>query len=286
MPRFQDEQPYAVNNAKYLALLLIFFGAVLGIVYLCTEELVVRKLVLSLALPVGFCWLGLLTITYFLIVNNRKWLGLICMFLTLVFSLSGNQVLKQSLAQSLEYEFSEFSVEQSEEFDVIVLLGGGTGYGIHGQSQLGSSGDRVMVALQMFENGKAKKIVCTGSSIAALANSEKPAPREQSKEILVRAGVPDEKIELVEGRTTAEEMESLSKMFRDSKLKIGIISSAWHLPRVMRLAAKHDVKAHPIPSDFLAGESRLSILSIVPSAGAMAANTKLIKELIAKSAGQ
>lgn len=286
MRRFHEDDQPAVNNAKYLAILLIFYGLILGLIYLCTEPMVVRKIVLATVLPAGLCWLGLLTLTYFLIVNNRKWLGLVCMILTLLFSLAGNRFLVGVMARPLEQPFLEFRVDQSEVYDVIVLLGGGTSFGANGQSQLNTNGDRVMVAAQMYHQGKTKKIICTGSTIQSLAHPDEPSPGEQSLEVLVRAGVPKTVIELVDGRNTAEEIKALSVKFEKSKLKIGLISSAWHLPRVLRLASKHGLKVDAIPANFISGHSRFDLTSIVPSGAALHLNSKVAKELIAKSLGQ
>ncbi len=286
MRRFQDDQTQSVNNAKHLALLLIFYGLILGAIYFLTEEIVVRKIVLSLVLPVGFCWISLLSVTYFLIVNHRRWLALFCMLLTVVFSLAGNKFLTNALASSLERPYLDFRVKDSPEYDVLVLLGGATKFGGNEQSQLNAAGDRVMVALQMYEQGKTKKILCTGSPVDSLNHPDEPSAAEQSVEILHRCGVPRESLDLLDGRNTKEEIANLAKEFKDSKLKIGIISSAWHLPRVMRLVQTTGLKAEPVPANFLSGIGKFDITGLVPSAGAMSANSSLIKEMLAKSLGQ
>ena len=286
MRRFQEEQAPAVNNAKYLALLLIFFGILLGTVYLCTEEIVVRKILLKLALPTGFCWIALLSVSYFLIVNNHRWLGFLCISLSLVFSIAGNEIVASLLARSLEEPYLDFRIEDAKEYDVVVLLGGGTHFAANEQSQLGPSGDRVMVALQMHQMQKTGKIICTGSPILSLNQNLHPSPGEQSREILIRSGVPAADIELVEGRNTGEEIRNLAKRFREGDLKVGIISSAWHLPRVTRLADAEKLRFEPIPSDFISSEIEVTAVSMIPQGGPMAVNTKLIKEMIAKAVGQ
>ena len=277
-----------VNNFKHMVLLLFLLGLILGVIYLCTEAIVVRKVVLSLILPVGFCWLGLLTLTYFLIVNQRKWLGLLAMLMTLIYSLCGNEFVAATIAKSLEQPFSDFRVEDAQQLDVLVLLGGGTRLGPHRQSQLGSSGDRVMVALRMYLAGKTRKILCTGSALESLAAPDEPNPGEQSYEILLAAGIPRDALDLVEGRNTSEEIANIKKKLGQGRVpqSVGLVSSAWQLPRVMRLAKKHGLQAEPIPADFIFSSPRFNITSVVPSASGMSANGKLLKELIAKAYGE
>ena len=285
MRSYQDEASSSVNNAKYLALLLIFLGSILGIIYLTNERIVLQKVILALVMPIGFCWMGLLTLTYFLLVNNRRGLGFTAMVFTLLFSLCGNEMVSNAVATNLEEQYFGFRVEDSAVYDYVIVLGGGTKFSRNERSELSSSGDRVMLALQMYENGKAKKLICTGTNIKGLSLADVPSPGEQAMEILTRAGVPSKSIELSEGRNTSEEMAQLAKRFNKGE-KIGIITSAWHLPRAMRLAQKKQLKAEPIPSNFISSKPNFKLTSIIPSAGAMAANTQLAKELIAKAVGQ
>ncbi len=285
MRSYHEEASSRVNNAKYLALLLIFFGSILGIIYLTNERIVLQKVILALVMPIGLCWMGLLTMTYFLLVNNRRGLGFMAMVFTLLFSLCGNGMVSNAVATNLEEQYYGFRVEDAVVYDYVIVLGGGTKFSRNERSELSSSGDRVMVALQMYKNGKAKKLICTGTKIKGLSLADDPSPGEQMMEILTRAGVPTKSIELSEGRNTSEELTQLAKRFNKGE-KIGVITSAWHLPRAMRLAQKNQLKADPIPSNFISSKPHFMLTSIIPSAGAMDANTKLAKELIAKALGQ
>jgi len=285
MRSYHEEASSRVNNAKYLALLLIFFGAILGIIYLTNERIVLQKVILALVMPIGLCWMGLLAMTYFLLVNNRRGLGFMAMVFTLLFSLCGNGMVSNAVATNLEEQYYGFRVEDAVVYDYVIVLGGGTKFSRNERSELSSSGDRVMVALQMYKNGKAKKLICTGTKIKGLSLADDPSPGEQMMEILTRAGVPTKSIELSEGRNTSEELTQLAKRFNKGE-KIGVITSAWHLPRAMRLAQKNQLKADPIPSNFISSKPHFMLTSIIPSAGAMDANTKLAKELIAKALGQ
>lgn len=282
-----NEQPAKLRTQlKHGMYLLVVFVIAMGLVGFFTEWMLVRKILIRLAMPVGVCWIGLILVTYFLFLNGRRNSGFLCLGLTLVFSLAGNVVVSWLLASSLENPHRDFDYERTPEFDVVILLGGGTMTGYNVQPQLGPSGDRVMLALHMFVSGKAKKIVCTGSHISLLAPEGELSPGEQSQAILVRSGVPAGKIELVDGRNTYEEIANLADKFHGSDLKIGVISSAWHLPRVMRLANTHGLRAEPLPANFLTPLHPVSPFSLIPTSGNMRVNEMLLKEWLARLVGQ
>ena len=267
-------------------ILLFAFCGLLGVVFLTTEAIVVRKLLIRLVVPTGVCWLGLLVTTYFLFLNRRRYSASACLLITLLYTLAGNTLVAQSLAHSLERPYHAFEIEDVKSYDVVVLLGGGTMMGYHGQPQLGQSGDRVMITLQLYEAGKAKRVVCTGSQAFA-ANAKKGlSPGEQAQTILIRAGVPKEKIELIEGRTTSEEIQNLARLFQNTNSKVAVVSSAWHLPRVMRLAQRSGFQVDPIPANFLSKPISVDPMMIVPSAGNLAISGMLLKERLAQLVGQ
>jgi len=286
--QFRSSQQPDLRNRYFgpLVVFLLLFCVIAGAIFLTSEKIVLQKFLLALVKPMGLCWVALITLTYLLITNGQRFLGFFAMSITLFFSLAGNGAMVNSLASVLERPYLDFQVTSAPRYDCLVLLGGGTSFKQNQQSQLGSSGDRVMVAAAMYHQGKVEKILCTGTVIKQFAVEGVPSGGEQARELLIRVGVPEEKIELISGRNTREEMRSLSKRFSDSDDRVGLISSAWHLPRVMRLAVKNGVRAEPVPSDFMTGFGKFTILSLIPSSGAMQDNTKLLKELLAEKMGQ
>lgn len=285
MNRFPDSLGLS-GNIKALLLLLIFFGGILGIAYFVGDMFLIRKILLALVLPVGFLWLTLLTLTYLLIVNQRRVLGLVALLVTLVYSASGNGIIGGVFAEKLESPYFNFQVVQADPIDYLVILGGGTNFGRNEQPQLTDAGDRVMVALQMYKLGKAKKIICTGTISNNFAPGEVPSLGEQTRQLLLNCGVPDSDIEVVKGKTTEEEIQNLSKRFENNESKtLGIVSSAIHLPRVARMAKRHNLEFSPVPANFISGVRQFSLLSIIPSASSLKANSQVAKELIAQAIG-
>ncbi len=49
--------------------------------------------------------------------------------------------------------------------------------------------------------------------------------------------------------------------------RVGLISSAWHLRRALRLAARHDFDPVPLPADFRGRVEWFGAYSLIPSGG-------------------
>lgn len=108
---------------------------------------------------------------------------------------------------------------------------------------------------------------------------------EQARIILIDLGVPEEAVVRLQGRNTFEEMESIAERFGDHR--VGILTSAWHLPRAMRLAESAGVSAVPVPSNFIGrGVVRdlpagAVIRDCVPRHEALLINARAMKEYLA-----
>lgn len=180
-------------------------------------------------------------------------------------------------------QFREITPLQGPAFERVTLLGGATGETDAGGFQVNENGDRVVMAARLFHCGKANRIYCSG-----IRNTEESRfatdEAEQSRAILLELGVPDSKILKIGGCNTAEEMMALREVA--SGQPIGVISSAWHLPRVLRLAERSGVSAVPIPCGFLCNLDRRRswrsrLKDFIPGHRAMMMNTYAVREYLA-----
>ena len=64
-------------------------------------------------------------------------------------------------------------------------------------------------------------------------------------------GVSSEVLELAGGCNTHEEMGDLAKRCAPSGQRVGLLTSAWHLPRAQQLVKKNGLDLIPLPSDFV-----------------------------------
>ena len=72
----------------------------------------------------------------------------------------------------------------------------------------------------------------------------------------------------------------------DPTLRVGIITSAYHLSRAMRLAAANGVLAEAVPANFRASKLAPSPSWVVPSADNLLHTAKALKEHVAGLIGR
>jgi uncharacterized SAM-binding protein YcdF (DUF218 family) len=264
--------------------LLAFLGALfVGGAGLVSGPTMVEKLLTALATPVGLVWLGLIVLVYFCMLNRQSWPALIGFGCWLVLTVGGNQLVANWLANSLEAPFQEIEIFDVEPFDTVVVLGGGTNSLRNGRSQLSSSGDRIATAARLFHAGQVKRLVCTGTQTFR-SNPKDLHPREEAAGILIGLGVPREFVLQMKGENTSQEMANLKAWIdqHDSDGRVGILTSAWHLPRAMRLAESQGLEVHPIPSNFASGPFRPSPDLVVPSGQNLMVTGQMMKEYLAR----
>lgn len=257
-----------------------------GLVAFCLnpELLFWQKVATEMAMPIGLCWFTLSVFWMTAWVCRWGWstwlLGLLWIFYTLI----GSPFVGDHLIGSLEDQFVEMRPLQMERFDVLVILGGGTGSTKTSRAQLIEAGDRVMVAAQMYHAGLVDKIIATGKPMPSI-HGDIPSPGEQVTELMVSIGVDPAAIERAGGRTTKEEMQELSKSLPAGK-RIGLVTSAWHLPRALRRARAAGLELHPVPANFATGKYRASLMQHIPTYRGFTNSTIALKEYLGMAVGR
>ncbi len=227
--------------------------------------MLVEKTAGFLLVPAGLVWLGLLGATLW------RWRrgGLRAAFglgvLTLGYTLAGNVHVGHALMRSLEQQVPGLETPLHEPLDAVCVFGGGTELDGFGRPQLACSGDRLVAAARLYHAGLARVLVASGVS------ADNPSgPRDlgaESRGIWRGLGVPDSAIHVLETpcRNTREEVAA----FRELQLKmgwnrLGLLSSAWHLPRILRLARKHGLEGTACGSDWRGRKHVFQLPDIVP----------------------
>ena len=282
------------TNVRYLAHLLmlgLLAGLATAAVGLVAGPTMVEKTLTSLVSPLGFVWLGLLVMVYFCLLNRQGWPAMIGFFCWLMLTVGGNQLVSNALIASLEEPFQDInpyeSVEGERPFALVVLLGGGTNTTIKGRSQLNRGGDRVAVAARMYHAGRVEKIVCTGSQKYPAGELDLH-PREEATNVLLGLGVPNEALLAIKGNNTSEEMKNLKTWLEENQIEgdVGVVTSAWHLPRAIRLAESNGLTVKPIPANFLSEPLGPTPSLIVPDAENLLITAQAIKEHLAGLVGR
>lgn len=247
----------------------------------------VEKTLTRFASPEGFFWC-ILTGVVLVIRHRCDRLSTALVFsVWLLYTVGGNSMLSGIAVRSLEEPYLKITPDSfDEKFDYVVVLGGGTSYGFNGNPQLGASGDRVMLAARMYLSGKAEKVICTGSNIAGLSHPDTPDPGELTLRIFRDLGIPEEDILVISGRNTSEEMRSLRGLLGKESPQIALVTSAWHMPRAMRLSQEQGLALWAVPADMRTSPQTFTPLALIPSTQNLTTLGQVAKEYLAKAVGR
>jgi uncharacterized SAM-binding protein YcdF (DUF218 family) len=249
-------------------LLLLIAGGGLFAVRASAGQEMFEGALKALLSPVGIVWMLLFAAIWFSIARRQGAPAFVAFLGWLVLTAGGNSFTVWYLANSLQQPYLEFDGDKAEPCKVLLVLGGGTSTTPAGKGQGGGAADRAIVAARMALSGKAERIVCSGVSGPDAGDGSLTAAGEMAQ-ILEGLGVPAERITQIGGRNTREELAEFAKWLRDhpdSQGAAGIVTSAWHMNRAMRLAREHEVDARPVPADFFVSNPRATPHLVIPGA--------------------
>ena len=214
--------------------------------------LATRKILAQLLLPPGCLW-SAAAIGMWISAAYKNWrIATICAVTFCLLTLLGSRPLGNALLQHLALQVHDqrqaFTNGSISAVQTAVVLGGGTVVNEHGQPALAASGDRLRLAAAGYHRGWYSTIIVTGSAIAGLTYD--PDPQGSARGLLVDMGVPHTAIIPINSqtRTTAEELDAISQWLQHHpNQRLALVTSAWHLPRAMRLAQHRNIDDRLIP---------------------------------------
>ena len=226
--------------------------------------LALSKLIGMLCMPTGLLWLGLFLAMLWAFRRRQRGLGLFLAFLFLGFGLAGNPQVGALLMARLESAIPLLP-KDAAPLEAVFVLGGGSQVDDRGRPFLNASGDRILEAARLWHAGRAKCLVASGTSEDA-----RTGRRDLGAEtcaIWRSLGVPSSAVRKLEGPCfiTRDEVQAYRRLqAQEGWQRVGLLSSAWHLPRAMALARKAGLKVLPIPSDAQGRIPRFQLWHLVP----------------------
>ncbi|MCA9210216.1 MAG: YdcF family protein, partial [Planctomycetales bacterium] len=220
-----------------LAFLLVLFvvGLLAGLGVMRADGLASRRLLLAFLLPCGLLWGLMIASVIGAWQAGRSGLGLLLVAMLVAYTAAGNSWVANQLARQVEGRYLATDPLEAGTFDAVILLGGSTAIAPSGRAAVSLSGDRVVLAARMYHAGKAKMIVCTGTT--AGPDGAADGELEASREVLQSLGVPADKILQVPSRSTEEDIAGAAELLKEKQWKsVGLITSAWHMRRAIQLA--------------------------------------------------
>ena len=274
------------------AVLLAMTIALLVAIWLGISRTAAEKVVTALAMPCGLLWYALTLLVIVCVQKRQKQLTVCAALVWLAYFAMGNGFVTARVVRQIEEPFADINPLEQEPFDTVIVLGGGASTGMTSRHQGNGSGDRLILAAQLYHAGLARHLICTGRRITEMTNQEVD-PAERSRDVLTRLGVPDDVIESYGGRTTSEEMQDLARRFDKSGQRVGLVTSAWHLRRATRPAERSGLKVTPLPADFMHPPLTdkplplaARIESLIPKGDSFAINTRIAKEYLGALVGR
>lgn len=148
----------------------------------------------------------------------------------------------------LEKDYINNPAQDKSKLDVIVVLSGGT-YDINTLDKTFSSNatnTRLLSALKMYKKYNAQYLVCSGKSDGRISNAELMA------QIAEEFGIPKDRIRVeAKSQNTYEHAMELDKMFADKDIKIGLVTSAYHMKRSEMAVRKFFKNVIPLPAGYI-----------------------------------
>jgi uncharacterized SAM-binding protein YcdF (DUF218 family) len=137
-------------------------------------------------------------------------------------------------------------------YDAIVVLGGGIAPATPPEREypsLTDSSDRVWTAARLYKQGVAPRIIVSGGGFLAENNGPATTEAEAMRRFLVELGVPDSAI-VDEGESvnTIENIRNVREIVQDRP--VALVTSAYHMPRALRIARAAKLNAAAFPVDF------------------------------------
>lgn len=248
-------------------------------------DLALQKVVSALVMPLGLLWLALLGVVLWAWARGPRALATATTVVWLALTVISNPWVSNLALGWLEAQVPPASLD--EPLDVIVVPGGGAGYAADGvTAQVGDFGDRVVLAARLYRTGKARRLVTTGSSISGISAAQDLT--QATRAIWRDLGIPDEVITgLPEPKNTSQEIVAVKALAdRERWQRVGMLGSAYHLPRILALCARAGLEVVPIAADRRAGPMILHPLYAVPSAGALRTLSMVVWEAIGRAVGR
>ena len=217
---------------------------------------ILSKVLVFLIKPINWIWFSLL---YALFGKRPKWKKRSLIAAVVLFLIFTNHFLFNLSARWWEVE--TITADQVlESYDIGILLGGYSNFNIrpnHDRHNFSERANRFNNAIELYHQGKIKKLLLTGGSGSLLENE--PSEAEAMRSYLIQTGVPDSNI-IIEGASrNTRENATLSKAILDKDYPNAsclLITSAWHMRRAMGCFDKVELVYTPYSTDHLSEKIR------------------------------
>jgi len=230
--------------------------------------------------PVFIVFVLLLICFVFCLIEGKKKKTILLLLITIVLLYGMSiQPVSNYLIYHLEKDYINNAVlENKTKLDVIVVLGGGVSdiKSLKKTFAVEETIARLFHAVRMYKHHHAEYLVCSGKGLEQLSNAVVMA--QMAEEM----GVPRGKIKIEpNSANTYEHAVEFNKIFQGKDIKIGLVTSAYHMKRSEKAFKKFFKNVMPLPSSFLyASLSKIPIIRYIPQSHHLSNNTLVLHEYV------
>lgn len=209
-----------------------------------------EKTLAQLAMPAALLWLLLLALAGWCLRRRQRGPAALALAVALLYALAGNIRLANALVGSLERRVPVVDPAALPVLDAVCVLGGGSELDPAGRPQLSPAGDRVFLAARLWHAGRARLLVASGAALDGPAGARDLG--QETRALWRAVGIPDRAILVVPEPcwNTRDEIRAYAGLqARHHWDRIGLVSSASHLPRALALAGQAGLAPVPLATD-------------------------------------
>jgi len=209
-----------------------------------------------------------------------------CLYTTalIVLFVTGCPTTSQWWVRSLESQYVDKGVEAEPAAEAIVVLGGSISMPSEGHPSSGliATSDRLLEAMRLYRAGKAPLIVASGGDSPLDPEVRTLHEADEMRSMLEEWGVPDSAILVETTSVNTHENAVFTHQLLESRRinRIILVTSAIHMPRAQATFCKAGFDVTAAPANFLSGGAIATIFKWLPTSGAMANSSNVIREWI------
>lgn len=234
----------------------------------CCAVLFFNKLLPAFVLPIGIVAVLVLLAAW------KKW-RCAAILAAVVLIASSTGVVANALLRPLENAYPARSIGSVAEADAVLVLGGimSPGKEVGLVTEWSEAVERFEAGIEIVRRDKARVLLFTGDP----RGSEGSALAREA----IERGIPREQIAVIGTvANTADEAEQLRRYAAQHGLRrVLLVTSAWHMPRAMRLFRRAGVEIVPFPVDYRGLSNRtLPYLDWIPNATSLGKTELALRE--------
>jgi uncharacterized SAM-binding protein YcdF (DUF218 family) len=137
--------------------------------------------------------------------------------------------------------------------------------------------DRILAGIKLIKENKAPYLILTRGKVPW---SKGKPEGEILLDFVLNYGIEKQKIILTDNvQNTDQEAKAVKKLFPNKDQKIILVTSAFHMPRAIKVFQAAGVDVVPFPVDFQASYQKFTLMNLIPSASAFNNTSHFVREI-------